>query len=1035
METSHFCGLRFARQLAGSVATFLGGKNVYRLFGSLLLTGSLAGNLAAAQTTGSVSGRVIDAASGKYLEGAEVTVAGTGLHTTTAREGVFTLTNVPAGEQKVSVVYPGLGVQDATVAVTAGQTSNVDFKFSADIVQLEAFTVSGAKQGTAQATALQKAAVNMKVVAAGDQYGDIAEGNAAEYLKFLPGVGVDYNANDARAVTLRGMSTAFTNVSMNGSPIASATSGNLNRRFEFEQLSINNVERIEVYKTLTPELPATSTGGSINLVTKSAFDREGSLFTYRVYVQGIDTDLTLKKTPGWGQELNYKITPGIDLNYATHLTKNLGINISYKLSQLVNDYPRSSYSWDYNPADGGTPTNPVLTSWNLQNEQKITKRQGSSIQLDYKLGDSTRFSLLSDWTYYNLYFTDRTLTVSTGTLAPLATTSNPATGTTVNGLAKKGSVSLQEIFRNKTGVTWDVPFSMSHDFADGSRLDGTAYWSQAYSHYRDTNGGFYSDITMTRGGTSPQTNTVADPLTVGFSNIGDVIPTFTVTDGAGAAADLNDASKYQVTQIRSRPQTGVDTKDGGGLSYKKDFKTRVPFSLQVGFQIDETTRNIVNPIYNRTGTSAATGFGGASAVTGSKLAGMTDTVFATTPIGYGLPAYTFPSVYKSFDQLGGLSYLPYTPSADIRARFEESTSAGYARFDVTPLDKVLVVAGVRYEDRSTDATNSLLTLATPARGTFNDKSWFPSANIKYTPTKNLVLRLGYAKSIGLPDYSDLLPGPATITDPIGGARGKINVYNSNLKAYQVDNFDAGVEYYFNNSSFVSVSLFHKTLKNYIITAQQALTAESAAALGINPNSLGSTLDQYDVTTKFNVPESGGYNGVEFSYAQNFTFLPKPFNTLGLQVNGTLLSVSSIKSDAVFSSTDANLNAAILEQINRNLTLASVKQALNISVNYSIGKFTFTAESNYTGRVLKTVTQKTIKYSDVAVNRYFNELQYQAARDTVDLRIDYKYSRRITPYFQVRNMFGRPIIFETENLPFNHSEYGDPIYELGVRGIW
>ena len=48
-----------------------------------------------------------------------------------------------------------------------------------------------------------------------------------------------------------------------------------------------------------------------------------------------------------------------------------------------------------------------MTSWNLQNEQKITKRQGGSVQLDYKLGDNTKLSLLGDWTYYNLFFTDR----------------------------------------------------------------------------------------------------------------------------------------------------------------------------------------------------------------------------------------------------------------------------------------------------------------------------------------------------------------------------------------------------------------------------------------------------------------------------------------------------------------------------------------------------------------------------------------------------------------------------------------------------
>ena len=44
-------------------------------------------------------------------------------------------------------------------------------------------------------------------------------------LAYSPGVGIDYNANDARAATLRGMSTAFTNVTMDGHPLASATSG------------------------------------------------------------------------------------------------------------------------------------------------------------------------------------------------------------------------------------------------------------------------------------------------------------------------------------------------------------------------------------------------------------------------------------------------------------------------------------------------------------------------------------------------------------------------------------------------------------------------------------------------------------------------------------------------------------------------------------------------------------------------------------------------------------------------------------------
>ena len=1014
-----------------------------RFFGTWIGIGLCALTLASttlrAQSTaapGSVTGSVLDSKTGKYLEGADVMINGTPLHTTTARDGTFTIFDVPAGPRNVTVSYPGRETKSVDVIVETGKPVSTEFSLgTSDIITLGAFTVAGTKEGMAQAVALQRVSINTKIVAAGDQYGDIAEGNAAEYLKFMPGVGIDYNANDARAATLRGMSTAFTNVTMNGNPMASATSGNLNRRFEFEQVSISNVETIEVFKTLTPEMQATSTGGSVNLVTKSGFDRAGSLFTYRVYLQAINDDLTLSKTPGWGQELTHKILPGVDLNFAARIGTNLGVNISYKNSQLFNDYPRSTYTWDYNPADGGTPTHPVLTSWNLQNEQKDTRRQGFSTQVDYKLGDHTKLSLLGDWTYYDLIFTDRTVTVNTGTLAALATTSTPASGSTVNGLPGKGSVTFQEINRWKSGVTWDFPLNLTHSFDDGSKLEASTFWSQAYSKYRDTTGSWYSDVTIQRGGTSPQTNKVDSPITVGFDNVGGVVPSYRVVDATGTAVNLADTSQDQITQIRSRPQTGVDTRSGASADYKKDFKTKMPFALKAGVRLDDTTRNISNPVYNRTGTTAATGFGGASAVTGASLVAINDSIFANHPIGYGLPAYVFPSVYKAFTQLGGTGYLPYTPSADTQARFDDTTKSGYIRADLTPIDNFLIVGGFRYEDRVTNAENRLRTLPAPVLSKFSDKRFFPSINIKYTPTNELVFRFGYAKSIGLPDYSDLLPGPASITDPNGSTRGKVSIYNPTLQAYHVDNFDTGVEYYFSRSTFVSFSVFYKTLKNFIVTSTQGLTPTTAAALGINTNSLGAPVDQYDITSKFNVPDAGHYQGIEASYSQNFTFLPKPFNTLGLQVNGTLLGVSPIKTNMVFSSTDANLNAATLQQVNKSLETAAVKQALNITVNYSIGKFGFNIATNYTGKVYKVNSLKTIKYSDVAVNQYFNELQYQAPRELVDVRIDYKLNSKFTPYFQARNIFGRPIVMSTQALPFNHAEYGDPIYELGIRGAW
>ena len=126
---------------------------------SLLLALVLPVTLAfAQQPTGAVSGQVVDGSTGKYLEGAEVSI--NDLRTTTERDGKFTIRNVPAGSQKVSVNYPGLDTNEATVDVKVGQTADVAVKMTtAEVITLGEFKVEGTKEGMAQAVALQKVSI------------------------------------------------------------------------------------------------------------------------------------------------------------------------------------------------------------------------------------------------------------------------------------------------------------------------------------------------------------------------------------------------------------------------------------------------------------------------------------------------------------------------------------------------------------------------------------------------------------------------------------------------------------------------------------------------------------------------------------------------------------------------------------------------------------------------------------------------------------------------------------------------------------
>ena len=68
-----------------------------------------------------------------------------------------------------------------------------------------------------------------------------------------------------------------------GDRIASSQSANAGRTFEFEQASLNNIETIEVTKAPTPDMDADSIGGNVNIVSKSAFDRnQPRTFNYSI---------------------------------------------------------------------------------------------------------------------------------------------------------------------------------------------------------------------------------------------------------------------------------------------------------------------------------------------------------------------------------------------------------------------------------------------------------------------------------------------------------------------------------------------------------------------------------------------------------------------------------------------------------------------------------------------------------------------------------------------------------------------------------
>lgn len=83
--------------------------------------------LAAQVSTGSVSGRVVEAVSQQPLGDVNVVVVGTTLGATSRSDGSFLITGVPGGVQQLRASRIGFAPQEQAVSVTAGGTATVQF--------------------------------------------------------------------------------------------------------------------------------------------------------------------------------------------------------------------------------------------------------------------------------------------------------------------------------------------------------------------------------------------------------------------------------------------------------------------------------------------------------------------------------------------------------------------------------------------------------------------------------------------------------------------------------------------------------------------------------------------------------------------------------------------------------------------------------------------------------------------------------------------------------------------------------------------
>ena len=356
---------------------------------------------------GTVEGRVQSARTGEFIEGARLTVEGTALETFSDRDGTFRLSNVPAGAARVTVFYTGLPPQTTSVVVTAGQTAQLELSLAraearpgASVVKLDEFVVATSREMDAAALAIneQRFASNIKNVVSTEEFGNVAEGNVAEFLKFLPGVTIDYTGGNARDISLNGVPSDFVPVTVDGFSVATADSGgSTTRAVQSDMISINNLSRIEVSFSPTPDSQGAALAGSVNMVPRSSFERSKPVFNASAYVLMRDNARDFHKVPGPKPSKTRNVHPGFDFSYVAPVNKRFGFTLSGGVSTNYSPQDNIQMTWRGAGAvtNGAafpdtTPDRPYLSQFLIQDAPKVTTRRSVGATVDFKLTPKDR---------------------------------------------------------------------------------------------------------------------------------------------------------------------------------------------------------------------------------------------------------------------------------------------------------------------------------------------------------------------------------------------------------------------------------------------------------------------------------------------------------------------------------------------------------------------------------------------------------------------------------------------------------------------
>jgi TonB-dependent receptor len=774
-----------------------------------------------AQSTGSVTGRVYNAESGRALIGANVILQGTSFGSATSQNGTYRLQQIPAGDYTLVVRYIGFEEKTEEITISAGQELELDFRLSPAFVEGEDVVVTALAEGRVRALNLQQSSEVIRNVISAEQMEQFADANLAGALTRISGLSYQTDRGEAGEVYIRGLSPSLSNVTVNGNQMASTDTDG--REVWMGGMTADLVTNLEVIKAITPDMNANTISGTINMDTHQSI---GDRPIVRANASGGISQLSDGGQRQVGLQFGQRFG---DFQYF--------ITGSYQANNRETHDIRQEYG-NFDFEDGTDSFRNVLEEQRLSTYAIPRKRYGFTAQFDY---DINRNNSVYFRTLFNEFDDSQTRDqhrIELDRNDYISRTEAPGARFQIDSriyerkLSSYSAVLGGDSQFGDWGVeykgaysrgTYREPFRDYYRFRHNGGVD---------ARYEDQSEFYYPQVWVTDG------TDVSNPNNYSLTYL--QLETEDATDNDYSAT-------VDVTRPLSLGNTRVDLKFGG--LYRHRVKDQVHTSDRYDYNGDFRLARIATP-NNRLYLNRYNKF--APDVDWSKARGI-------------------------FDRERNLFEL------DEERSFEENTFYNVEENDLAAylmgtfrFDRFTLVAGARYENIDGTYTGSIKELSLDGDGnpifsgeqiiseTSNYSNLFPMLHLRYSLSERSNLRFAYTQTYARPLFGQLAPNQFFNEDDE-----EITIGNPNLKPLTATNLDLMLEYYFRNVGILSGGVFYKDIEDFIFTEAREITEGDFAGY----------VQRQPVNG-----ESAVVYGVEVAWQQNLDFLPGLLSGLGIYAN-------------------------------------------------------------------------------------------------------------------------------------------------------